>query len=1013
MPLEKQPFNLNFAQGMDQKSDPKAIPFGKFTSLVNRVFTKTGLLTKRNGFSEVTSFTNATSLTTFQGGLITIGQSKLQAFSQEANTEINAGFFQPLSLNVLPMVRSATSQLTVDMAIAGNGLACSTWLDSNGSSYYQITDTSTGQIVQNHVALPSTATCSRVFVLGQYFIVTFLATVSAASHLQFVAIPFTNTGSPTAATDIATNASSLAAAYDGAVMNNLLYIAWNKSATIGATIINSSLVVSTAISIASNTANLMSVTIDSSGGAPVIWLTWWNSSGSIIKTAAFNNVLSSTPILAPTTIVSSVSCNEITSTANQNVLTALYEVANAYSFSPNAKTDYIAKNTCTLAGTAGTAAVVLRNVGLGSKAAFSSTDSKNYMLAVYGQTFQPSYYLIDDLGQVLSRFAYSNGGGYAANQILPQLMINGEEIKCGYLFKDFIQAQNSAVNKAQGNANPDGIYSNTGINLITFDLGGFTQSAEIAQSLHLNGGFLWQYDGVKPVEHNFFVWPEDISATFSTTGGNMQAQPDGTTNTDAYYYQVTYEWTDAQGNVHRSAPSVPFAITTSGSGTTGSVTINLPTLRQTYKTTNAVRIVVYRWSIAQQSYYQVTSVSSPIINDPTVDSLSYTDTMADSSILGNALIYTTGGVIENIGAPSFRSLTLFDDRLWGISAEDGTLWFSKQVLQSTPVEMSDLFTFYVAPTIGASGSTGLPECIFPMDDKMIVFKQNAIYYFNGAGPDNTGSNSQYSQPIFITSTVGSANQESIVFIPNGLMFQSQNGIWLLGRDLSTIYIGKEVQGFNAQTVTSAIAVPGTTHVRLTLDNRVALIFDYYYEQWGTFSNINALASVLYQDLHTYLDPYGRVLQETPGKYLDVSTPVLTSFVTSWINMAALQGYQRFYYFYFLGQYITPHLLAVDISYDYGPGPSQQVMINPLNFSGTYGSDPLYGDSIAYGGVTQLEQWRIFPQQQKCQAFQITVNEVYDPSFGVPAGEGLTISGLNLIVGIKRGSRPIPARTSAG
>lgn len=1055
---------------MDQKSDPKQIPMGKFTSLVNRVFNNTGLLEKRNGFGQVTTLANATSLTTFNGGLVTIGQSQLQAYSAEALLAVNTGFIQPLSLNVMPLVRSASAQTTSDVAIASNGLACATWLDSNGNSYYQIIDTSTGQIIVAYVQLPATATCSRVFCLGQYFVITFLATVSAASHLQYIAIPIENTGTPTAATDIATNASSLSAAYDCISAAGLLYIAWNKSATIGVVSLNTSLQLSTAISIASNTANLMSVVADLSGGLPVVWITWWNSGNSNILTTAYNSVLNATPTLAPTAVVSSVTCNEITSSVNSNILHVFYEVANTYAFSPNAKTDYIAKNTCTLAGSVGTAATVLRNVGLGSKAVFSTAQSKSYMLAAYGQTFQPTYYLIDDSGNVLSRFAYSNGGGYAVNQVLPQMILSGSQIQVSYLFKDLVQS----VNRSQGVANTAGVYSNTGINLVTFVLTGTTQAVETAQGLHLNGGLLWQYDGVKPVEHNFFVWPEDVQIIGSNTSGSMTAQQ--------YFFQLTYEWTDAQGNVHRSAPSVPVSFTivaapvsftgnrtsgsptlasvssftglqvgqpitgtgipantfilsmnvgastitmsanaTSGSATATTVTpttlssVNVfaPTLRQTYKTKNKVRIVEYRWSAAQQNYYQTTSVSSPVLNDPTADSVTINDTNGDSQILGNALIYTTGGVVEDIAAPPAIAMTLFDDRFWQINAEDGLLGFSKQVIPNTPVEMSDLLTYFVAPTIGATGSTGLPTCIFPMDDKMIVFKKNAIYYFNGTGPDNTGANSQYSQPIFITSTVGCSNQASIVFTPSGLMFQSQNGIWLLTRDLRTEYIGKEVQGFNAQTITSALAIPGTTQVRFSLNNRMALMFDYYYEQWGTFTNLNAIASTLYQGLHSYLDPFGRILQETPGKYLDVSTPVLTSFVTAWINLAGLQGYQRFYYFYLLGQYLSPHKLSIGIGYDYNPGISQQVMINPLNFSGTYGSDPLYGDQSTYGGMTPVEQWRIFPQQQKCDAFQLTVNEIYDPSFGVVAGAGLSISGLNMWMGIKKGTRPISARQSAG
>lgn len=1000
--LSKQSLNLSFSEGMDQRSDPKQIPFGKFSNLVNRVFNETGLLEKRNGFGEVTSLLNATSLTTYEDGLVTIGGNELQAYSAQASTAINAGFFQPLSLSTIPLVRSANSQTTVDVAIAKNGLSCATWLESNGTSYYQISDTSTGQVLQHYVALPSTATCSRVFILGNYFIVTFLATVSAASHLQYVAIPITNTSAPSAATDVATTASSLAAGYDGFSYNGNLYLAWqNSSNAISVNYLNSNLALSAPLSISgtiAQTAALISVTVDASQSNQAVWITWFNSGATEIATAAYNLVLGSTPILAAQVAVSSVTLKEITSTANNGILHVFYEVSHTYTFSPNAKTDFIAKQSCTLAGVLGTATTILRNSGLGSKAIVSASASKSYMLAAYGQTYQPTYYLIDDHGNILSRFAYSNGGGYAVNQVLPQMTMSGSTLVVGYLFKDLVQA----VNKSQGAAAINGVYSNLGINLITLVLGGSTQAVEIANTLLLNGGFLWEYDGVQPVENNFFVWPEDIQATAGTSG-NMSAQQ--------YFYQWCYEWTNGAGNVERSAPSVPISVTTTGS--TGSVALNIPTLRQTYKTTNKVRLVGYRWSVAQQEYFQITSVASPLLNDPSVDSVAFTDTLADSSIVGNALIYTTGGVIEDIGAPSFTAMTLFDDRLWGVDAEDGSLWFSKQVIPGTPVEMSDLLTFYVAPSIGSSGSTGNAKCIFPMDDKLIIFKQNAIYYVNGAGPDNTGSNSQYSQPIFITSTIGTDNQPSIVFTPNGLMFQTENGIWLLGRSLETDYLGKEMQGFNAQTVTSALTVPGTTQVRFTLNNRIALMYDYYYGQWGTFSNINALASTLYGGLHTYLDPYGNILQETPGKYLDVSTPVLTSFTTSWINLGALQGFQRFYNFYILGEYITPHKLQVGISYDYNSSFVQSIMINPLNFSGAFGSDPIYGDQSPYGGMTTLEQWRISPQIQKCQSFQLTVNEIYDPSFGVPAGAGLSVSGLNMTLGMKRGTRPIPARQTAG
>lgn len=191
------------------------------------------------------------------------------------------------------------------------------------------------------------------------------------------------------------------------------------------------------------------------------------------------------------------------------------------------------------------------------------------------------------------------------------------------------------------------------------------------------------------------------------------------------------------------------------------------------------------------------------------------------------------------------------------------------------------------------------------------------------------------------------------------------------------------------------------------------MYDYFFDQWGTYSNVSAISSTLYQNLHTYLTSSGWILQETPGVYLDVSTPVLTSWVTGWINPAGLRGFQRFYSFYFVGDYISPHVLQFGIAYDYNPGISQVVTVNPNNFTGTFGSDTIYGGSQYFGGVTNVEDWRIFPKKQKCQAFQISYNEYYDSSFGVQNGAGLELSGLCMTLGIKKSYAPSRASTSTG
>lgn len=667
---------------------------------------------------------------------------------------------------------------------------------------------------------------------------------------------------------------------------------------------------------------------------------------------------------------------------------------------------------------------VIRSVGLASKAFI--IDGTIYVLAAYSSTYQPTYFLINGSSStqaspiVAAKLAYENGGGYLTKG-LPNVSIYGNTASIPYLFKDLIQAVNKNTNVASGTQTA-GVYSQTGINLAYFEIG--TQglyTAEMGNDLHLTGGFLWMYDGQIPVEHNFFLWPDmdtttpTDAASWSATGGSIKAQPDGATNTNAYYYQVTYEWTDNQGNAFRSAPSIPIAVTTTGSGSAGSITINIPTLRLTYKTASPVKIVIYRWSVAQQIYYQVTSISSPLLNSTTVDQVQFVDTSSDATILGNNILYTTGGVVEDINAPACNIMALFDTRLWLVDAEDqNLLWYSKQVIEATPVEMSDLFTFYIPPNTATEQSTGSIGALFPMDDKLIIFKkQSAIVYINGTGPDNTGANNQYSQPIFITSTVGCNNQKSIVLMPQGLMFQSEGkGIWLLDRGLNTTYIGAPVEKYNGAIVLSAVNIPTANQVRFVMDNGITLMYDYYYGQWGTFSGIPALSSCIYQALNTFINADGLVYQENPGSYIDGGNPVLMSFQTGPLRLGELQNYQRTFFYYLLGTYISPHKLVMTNFYDYSDTPQDQFVISPINYSQNYGILGPYGQTNPYGGNSSLEDWRVFANR-RCMALSIGMQEVFDPSFGAITGAGLTLSGISLVCGFKSPFRAQSAATSVG
>ena len=1002
MAIQKQGITMNFAQGLDLKTDPNQVQFGKFLALENAVFQNGGGLQKRNGFGAISTLPNTlqTTLTTHNGNLVATG-SNLYSYTQSNDTWSNRGSVQPIGVSTLPIIRTSDSQIGCDSAIDAHGNTCTVWTESGGA-YYNILNAA-NSIVVARTALPATASNPRAFLLGAYFVITFKATVSGSPHLQRIAIPTSVPTSPGTATDVSTSLRNITTSgYDGLVVNNSLYLIWEASGTdVKLCYVSSTLSTSSAKTIATSACTLAAV----SASINTIWFHFFD--GTDGWSAVYD--LSLNVVAAKTKTINAITINQLTAVTTDSTCTLLFSVINSYSWS--GRTDFCQSVACSVSGstiTAGAATTVKRGVGLASKA--FTVESTNYALVYYQGTLQPSYFLMDFSGNILARLAYSNGQGVTPSMVLTTLSVSGSSVTGSYVLNDLIVPLSKTDTGSSG-----GISSQTGLNLVTFNINDSSQlSNEIAGSLHLTGGQLWQYDGTTPVEHGFQVWPENVSVSTATGAGSIAA---GT-----YYYVACYEWTDNAGNLHRSAPSIAVSqVTTTASSTN---TIKVPTLRLTAKSN--VRIVLYRYSVAQPVYYQVTTIAAPPSNTSGTsgswaggtwttgaDSVTITDTQADSTILGRTILYTTGGVVENIAAPANVASCLHKSRLFVVDAEDRNLvWYSKQVLSGTPVEMSDLLTVYVAPTTGAQGSTGPVTALASMDDKLILFKSNAIYYMSGTGPDATGANNDFGEPTFITSVAGCSAPRSIVFMPAGLMFQSDKGVWLLGRDLSTKYVGAAVEAYNGTTVNSAQNIPGTNQVRFTLDSGVTLMYDYYYDQWGTFSSgAGGVSSTLWQSKHTLLNVLGQVRQEGDA-YLDGTKPVLLSFTTSWIKLAGLMGFQRAYYLTLLSNYLTPHRLTIGLAYDYQNITAQTTIISPDNYNGMYGDDSLYGGSSPYGGPSNLEQWRIFFNQQKCQSIQLTVTETFDASKGVVAGAGLTVSGINFVIGGKLPYNKLAAKNSA-
>lgn len=420
----------------------------------------------------------------------------------------------------------------------------------------------------------------------------------------------------------------------------------------------------------------------------------------------------------------------------------------------------------------------------------------------------------------------------------------------------------------------------------------------------------------------------------------------------------------------------PYVITN-----TYSANLSIPTLRATNK--NNVSIVLYRTLNDETLLYRVSSVSSPTLNNRNDDFAYIADLISDLNLLGNEQLYTTGGEVDNSAPPASSAITTYKNRAILVPNENPlTWWYSKQVIPGSPVEFSENF---ISNIDSRGGGITAPAA---MDDKLILFKENNIFYVVGEGPTPAGTQNDFTEAQLISTDTGCNNPASIVLTPDGLMFQSPKGIYLLARNMSVVYIGDAVEAYNGDTITSANLIENLNQVRFTLSTGVALVYDYYFKQWSVFTNIAAVDSCLYNGIYNYLTSNGLVDTETKGTYTDNGAFIPMQLTTSWMSFAGLQGFQRLWRVIILGKYVSPHTLNVTISTDFTSFHDETV-------------------TIPVPSATALYQYRIHIKPQKCQAIQFTIGDTQDSPFG----EGLQLSEISLEVGLKAGVNKLSAGRS--
>jgi len=1016
MPIQKQLMPVAFKGGIDTKSDPKHVIPGKLLDLQNGIFQQTGAINRRWGYTKLgqnliggtKSITSAKAITAFNNELLLYDGARALSYLPSVDAWAQRGTMVSVIQTNQSIVRNTSQQLSPDYANL-NGIDVFAWEDSRGGIRYSVLDSPTGAIILGdqplYAGAPSTlirpkcVPCASISSILIFF-------TDGAGAIGCVPIPTANPTSNSGPIVVLRNAA-INCMYDvavGSLYGNVWIFYQYLDVTFGVTYYRAAKLSLTASFIGASYNIVFSVLVDGLGGSTAkamcaaadagdrFYFTYAKNSGDTYTTVIVDlsgaAVLGTRgPFLTSTQAfgaIASIACVPNLATSTQ----VFTEVVGA-----NGNVVY--SNTIDQFGTTGvapaSAPVFARGVGLASKP-FTYNGSV-YVNVTFDSQQQRTYFTLDASGNVVAKANAGLGGGYIANSdfMLPECQnVSPGQYEYANLVKGTVNTEAGQVLSLLGvnTTNLDFLHSN---NFLSVGMNG---------NLYTVGGILQSYDGSTYVEHGFHLYPEGFTLTPSASGGLL--------GTGTYFYAVTYEWVDNNGGRQISTPSIATS-TVFASGTTNSVSLTIPTLRLTRK--SKVQIVIYRTTANGTLLYRVTSAALPTYSDPTVDTVTFVDTLADGSITSNGLMYTqpltvgSNPILPNAAPPSCSLIATYDDRVWIAGLDDAyTLWYTKQPVLGVPMEFSAVQNVKMDPDGGPI------TAIARMDDKLVVFKKNAIFYLSGQGPTGTGDLSQIGSPTQIPSgQVGCASPNAIISTPVGLIFQSLNGIYLLDRGLNVSYKGAPVEAYNGLTITSCALVPNQWII-FTTTTGLALVYDYYYDQWSTFTNHAAVDSDIYlgsNDAYVFANASGQVFKQAIGTFSDAGAAIPFSLTTSWFALGGLQGFQRVYHAFLLGTYKGAHNLNFWCGFDYDDAFTQLAAIQAATTLGvsTFGSTSPFGSDAVFGGApgASVYQFRV-DVLRKCQAMRIQLTD-----FQVaPGNEGFSLSGISLVVGVKQGGNKLPA-----
>jgi hypothetical protein len=543
-----------------------------------------------------------------------------------------------------------------------------------------------------------------------------------------------------------------------------------------------------------------------------------------------------------------------------------------------------------------------------------------------------------------------------------------------------------------------GIFSSLTADVISFDYAGrVTQDATTRGSVTLGGASVGWYTGQGVQDLGFASAPilAQVTAVFDPAGGLAAGQ--------TYTYLGVFESYDEKGNITRSTPGPPVAITM-GAGPTNRADVTFRTIGPSARYGASKRFSVILYRADQDGLFQ--RCTTPLAN--TFDNeLSQTfSIISDYGQQFDALYTQSGAEVEASGPDGAAFVMVGTKRVWlaGFFRRDRIQYsklYNPATANETTIapEFNDAFSFLIP---GGDPVTGLGE----MDDKVIVFTRSKIYAISGNGPDDGGRSNDFSGLQLVSTDTGCIEARSIVSTPAGVFFQTLAGLFVLGRDLQINFAGESVRDITEQfpEVTSAVLVPAETQVRFTVRDSAAgagavLVYDFSQGAWTRWDVqrrilapvlLDPVGACMHKDVYYILASNGIVYREDPTTHYDSTNVYVPLRIESgWLQAAQQSGWQRVRQVAASCRRMDPHNLTVSLYQEFdSTTPTQTFQWAEA--------------TISAQKLIELVVMRV--RQQKCTAFKIAIEDTASAGSAVlPAvGTGYECVGFSVELAGKRG-----------